>query len=95
MLDAALTATANPNRPPASTTSEVNLSVWLQPPEESLVKTYAEPEFVPLSSSWDAPTTTLLSSTATEKPNQSSAAPSRAFNLACRIHISEESLMKT
>ena len=49
----------------------------------SRTNTYADPEFVPLSSSKMAPTSAVFSPNDTERPNESFALASAVVSLAC------------
>ena len=69
-------------------------SKLLAQPSAGLVKTYAEPELRPLSSSFHAPTTAVSPSNATDVPKPSRASASEAVSLAFSPHT-PDSLMNT
>ena len=80
------TATEKPNASFAAASLAVSFACWVQlVPVRT--NTYAEPEFVPASSSHKAPTTAVSPLTATDQPNSSAPAASLAVSFACWLHV--------
>ena len=90
------TATDHPNLSLVAPSGAVSLRVSkvLAQPRSGRVKTYAEPESRPLSSSCHDPTTTVSPSTDTDTPKLSPAAASEAVSLDFSPHT-PDSLVKT
>ena len=81
MAVAPLIATELPKTSSAAPSSARSLACWVHTPPLR-VKTYAEPDSMPLSSSRHAPMTAVSPLMETERPKLSSAAPSSARSLA-------------
>ena len=78
------TETVRPNPSPAASSDATSLEVWVHIVPELVPlfsNTYAEPDEVPLSASYKAPTSTVSPEIETTYPNLSAAVPSGAISL--------------